>query len=134
MDIDLLVPGPKCFLYELVIKKKCLVREYISSLDNRNKKKVFALLKHIAGNGPPTNEEKFKYIKDEIWELKIKGIRILSFFQDLGPRDSLILTHGFPKAKKKIFDRHVERATNWRKEYFQRADKNDTHETTGVKS
>ena len=119
MDIDLLAQGPKCRLYALIIKKKCLVQEYISNLDKSDQKKIFALLKHIAENGPPTNEQKFKYINDGIWELKTRsGIRILSFFQDTKSRDSLILTHGFRKAKQKIFDRHLERAIAWRKEYF----------------
>lgn len=123
VKIKKLYSGPVVDLYELIINEKCQVREYISNLEERNKKKVSVLLRHIAKNGPPINIEKFRHIRDEIWELKSGSVRVLSFFQDPTLPKSLILTHGFPKPKKKKFQDEVKKAIKYRKEYFRIVDK-----------
>jgi phage-related protein len=124
MDIVELASGSECELYALTVQGKSQVEDYISSLQDRDKKKVVALLHHICQKGPPTNEEKFRSLGDDIWELKTSsGIRILGFFLNPLLRKRLVLTHGFPKPHKKVLQREKKKAMNWRKEFFERKEK-----------
>lgn len=120
MYVTKLLSGPVFSIYAIGIEGECLARDYIFSLDEKNEKQIFFLLKSISENGLPTNEEKFRSLGDSIFELKTRGgTRVLSFFGAPSLPRSLILTHGFPKPKKKILQREKERAVGWHKEYFQ---------------
>jgi len=135
LKITKLASGPGCDLYALIIKEDCLVQEFISRLEDRDKKKILALFNFILQKGPPFNETRFRYLGDEIYELKtVSGVRILSFFGNPILRKPLILTHGFYKPKKMQLKREKKRAVNWHKEYFQIADKRNETENTGMKS
>jgi phage-related protein len=119
MDVVELASGPKCELYALMVRGKCQIQDYIPSLQKEDQKKVAALLKHFCLSGPPTNEEKFRYLGDDIWELKTSsGIRILSFFLTPSWRQRLVLTHGFRKPHQKVLQREKEKAMEWREEYL----------------
>jgi phage-related protein len=119
MDVVELASGPKCELYALAVRGKCQIQDYISALQEEDKKKVVALLNLFCQNGPPVNEEKFRHLGDEIWELKTSsGIRILSFFLTPSWRKRLVLTHGFRKPHKKVLQREKRKAMEWREEYF----------------
>ena len=119
MDIIQLDSGKVFDLYALLINDKCQVKEYISNLDEINQKQIFALFTHILEKGPPSNIQKFNYIGDGIYELKTwRGVRILSFYGDLNLPRSLILTHGFPKPKKKKLLNEKVKAVKWHKEYL----------------
>ena len=123
MDIIQLDSGKAFDLYALLINDKCQVKEYISNLDKINQKQIFVLFTHILEKGPPSNIQKFIYIGDGIYELKTwRGVRILSFYGDPKLPKSLILTHGFPKPKKKKLDNEKAKAVKWCKEYSENAD------------
>lgn len=125
MDVVELASGPKCGFYAIVVQGKCIVQDYISTLQEKDKKKVIALLDHICHSGPPTNEEKFRYLGDQIWELKTSSaIRILGFFINPLLRKQIVLTHGFRKPKNRILQREKKKAVQWREEYFRGIDNN----------
>lgn len=125
MDIKLIAdanpPGFK--LYGLFANNVCIVTDYIDSLEEKDQKQVTNLFKHITSIGLPRNKEKFRDVNDGIFELKTRrGVRILSFSGGPGLPRSLILTHGFPKPNKKIFNREKAKALRWYKEFVEIAD------------
>jgi len=119
MIIKRICSGPAFDIYAIKVSKNCQVQEYISGLELGDQKQIVALINFISEKGPPTNKEKFNPIGDSIYELKTpNGIRVLSFFGGSGLPKSLILTHGFPKPKKRSLAQEKKKAVAWRKEYF----------------
>ena len=124
MKIVKLLSGPAFDLYAIAIHQRCQVEEYISSLDEKDQKQVFALLNFVCEKGPPTNEEKFRNLGDKIYELKTRrGHRILSFFGGSTLRKSLVLTHAFPKPKPAELSVEKKKAVQLHEEYLETADK-----------
>lgn len=122
MNITLIVPAePFGFnLYGIVVKNSCLVREFIESLGEKYQKQIITLLEFISVKGPPKNEEKFRSLGNDIFELKTRsGVRILAFFGGGNLPKSLILTHGFYKLGQKILKRQKAKAIAWHKQYFE---------------
>ncbi|GBD99036.1 hypothetical protein BMS3Abin07_01067 [bacterium BMS3Abin07] len=93
----LIYEGSACRLYGITVRGRCLVREFIEGLQESDRNKVVALLQRAAGYGSPRNEEKFKHLRDRIYEFKSYQVRILCAF-DMGK--IIILTHGFIKKGK----------------------------------
>ena len=115
MAIELLRSGEALNLYALVVNGKCLIRDFINSLENRPKKQVVKLLEQRANRLDLFDDQKFRYIGDDIFELKTRsGVRILCFWS--GQR-TLILTHGFSKPTKKVLQIEKAKAIKWLKEY-----------------
>jgi len=116
MIIDKLSSGKIFTLYAVVESGRCLVQEFIDSLEQAHKGQILTLFNYILENGPPRNEKKFKYLGDNIYELKTRtGVRILCFF---GKQKSLVLTHGFYKVKRAQLQREKEKAKNFYKNYL----------------
>jgi phage-related protein len=117
IDSQIIYRG-RCFtLSGITDKGICLVQEFIEGLDEANKKKVLALLKRSADNGPPKNTEKFKHLEDKICEFKSYQVRLLCFFE----KDKVILlTHGFIKKKDKAPKEEIERAKSLMVSYQRR--------------
>jgi phage-related protein len=103
----LLYRGRKFSIYAITRGRKCLVKEFKDELSESDSKKVVALLKRAAEHGPPVNEEKFKLLRDRIFEFKSHQVRILCAF-DKG--QIIILTHGFIKQKGNTPETEIERA------------------------
>lgn len=123
MKIELLVTGQAFSLYVLTEKNICPVMDFVENLALRDKKQLIALFHRVANNGPPHNEEKFKKLRDDIFELKTyRGVRILAFF---GSSNSLVLTHGFYKPKQRRLERQIDKAVKVRQEFFTTSDKKD---------
>lgn len=122
MKADLLLPEDEgdirlknTVLYVLT-GSKCWAREYIDSLEDKDKIKLLALLKRISDHGLPRNEEKFKLLDDGIFEIKSYQDRLLCFY-DRNKRNSLVITHGVKKKSQKLPKREIERAKDLRKAY-----------------
>ena len=117
MDITLLSEAaqPNGFdLYALVLDGECLVQTFIDGLPDFDQIQLAILFKSINHVGPPKSEDKFRTLGDEIYELKTRnGVRVLGFLGPSSMRKSLILTHGFPKPKKKILEREKRKALDW---------------------
>lgn len=115
MEIELLRSGEALNLYVLVVNEKCLIRDFINSLENQSKKEVLKLLEQRADRLILFDEQKFRSIGDDIFELKTRsGVRILCFW---GGKRALILTHGFLKPTKKVLRTEKAKAIKWLKEY-----------------
>jgi hypothetical protein len=112
MDIYKIKSGWNFAIYGVVKNGECSVRNFIDSLEPTSKKQIVSLLSMVVENGrPPRNDQKFRHIGDKIYELKTRsGIRILCFHGDRLLKNSLILTHGFPKPKKNQLNREKEKA------------------------
>lgn len=115
IDIEVLLDGEELILYALVVNKKCHIRDFISGLEDSDKKQVVNLLKQRADRLHIYDQQHFRSLGDEILELKTRnGIRILCFWSGKG---KLILTHGFFKSHPKILKQEKEKALKWLKEF-----------------
>ncbi len=94
--------------------------DFIASLPIAAQKKVLRLLEEVARrSGGPfeiKNEQKFKRLEPDIYELKSDQVRLL-FFLD-GPR-RLVITHGFLKKAQKTPPVEIGRAQRWMQLYKQ---------------
>ena len=116
MQVEILYQGSLFALFGIKNDGKSLVEEFLDGMDEKNKTQMMALINYIKDHGPPHNEEKFRSLDDGIYELKTRGgSRILCFWGH--PRNSLVLTHGFPKSKKKRLRAEKEKALVWYREY-----------------
>jgi phage-related protein len=116
MQVEIVYQGRLFTLFEIKNDGKSLVKEFLDGMDEKNKTQMMALINYIKDHGPPRNEEKFRSLDDGIYELKTRGgSRILCFWGH--PRNSLVLTHGFPKCKKKRLRAEKEKALVWYREY-----------------
>jgi phage-related protein len=115
VDTEVLLNGEELSLHALVVNKRCLIRDFIDCLDVGDKKQVGNLLKQRANRAQIHNQQHFRTLGDEIFELKTRnGIRILCFWSGKG---KLIITHGFFKSHPKILKQEKEKALNWLKEF-----------------
>lgn len=96
---------------------------FIKNLDENNDSDAAALVHLLdltSTHGPPTNKQKFRYLKGNgrgLVEFKARGgSRILGFID--GDRHCIICTHGIPKLKERRFDREVEKAQLIRQSYL----------------
>jgi phage-related protein len=123
MDITITISGPEFNLYAIVSDNRCFIQEFITNLEEKDLKQVLTLFKSIVEIGLPHNEQKFRNIGENIYELKTRGgVRILSFFAGPNLPKSLILTHGFFKSGNRIFLRERDKAIKWYKEFFESSD------------
>ena len=108
--------GKRFTLYAIEINGQCPVKEFIKGLKNSKKIQMLALINRILEHGPPVNEEKFRSLGNNIYELKTRsGARILCFWGKTP--NSLVLTHGFNKCKPKRLEAEKRRALEWFNEY-----------------
>lgn len=114
VDIEVLLDGEELILYALVVNKKCLIRDFISGLERSDKIQVVNLIKQRAERLHIHNQQHFRSLGDDIYELKTRnGIRILCFWN--GER-KLVLTHCFFKPHPKVLKQEKEKAIQWIKE------------------
>lgn len=97
-NLHILYRGHQFELYELVDNGRKLVSDFIETLAESDQKKMLALLKRSADHGLPQNIEKFRHIRDGLYEFKTFGVRLFCF---LHKGKMIILTHGALKQKQK---------------------------------
>ncbi|MBR4576027.1 MAG: type II toxin-antitoxin system RelE/ParE family toxin [Clostridia bacterium] len=97
------------------------IQDFIESLDIKMKTKVLWTVKVFEQFGTELREPYSKYLRDDIFELRVKVgsdiSRVLYFFFD---GNKAILTHGFIKKKDKTPPGEIDRAIKYRREYFSR--------------
>ena len=75
----------------------CQVTSYLNRLEDRDRKRITALLKRTAQHGPPRNDQKCHKVAGEgFWELKAYQQRIFWCYDPAGGK-RIILLHGFTK-------------------------------------
>jgi len=96
---------------------KVLGANFLKALTIEEKAKFAAVLAVMGDRGQLRNEEKFKHLRDKIYEFKAHPNRMLCFFTK---GDLIILTHGFVKKEKKTPNNEIERAMSIREDYLDR--------------
>ncbi len=114
MDLEVLYEGRKVKLSAIVDNNRCLIKDFLDSIDDRRSKaQMLSLLQYVSDNGPPFNEQKFRHLSGKIYELKTRtGLRILCFWSET---NSLILTHGFFKGER--LQREIKKALKYSKDF-----------------
>ena len=84
----------------------CQVTTYLARLEERDRKRVTALLTRVAHHGAPRNLEKSRKVAGEdFWEFKAQQQRIFWCYA-IGRR--IVLLHGFSKKTRQTPSREVE--------------------------
>ena len=96
--LHLLYCGQRYDLFEIVDNGRQLVGDFIENLPAADQKKILALLKRSADHGPPANIEKFRHLRNGLYEFKTFGVRIFCLLQK---GRIIILTHGALKKRQK---------------------------------
>ncbi len=107
INTEKLITGKSLDIYAITNDGRCPVQEFIDGLESADQKKVIALLQRAANYGLSNNTEKFKKLKDNIWEFKSFQVRILCTLEG---RKVIILTHGFIKKRDKAPSSEIVRA------------------------
>jgi hypothetical protein len=78
--------------------------------------KLVRILDYFAELGPPKDEEKSKFLRDEIFEFRTKGGLRLLWFYDEGR--VVICVNGYIKQGQKIPNAEIDAAIQWKNKYF----------------
>ena len=95
------------------------VKTFLDSLDLKMRAKMLRTIQLLADNGNSLREPYAKSLRDGIFELRAKegsDITRVLFFYIVG--NKAVLTHGFVKKTDKTPSSEIERAIQYRKEYF----------------
>ena len=99
-------------------RKYGLAEEYLRKLPKPKRDSLLNLLKRVADNGPPPNEELFRRLHGPgrgLCEFKRWGHRLIGF--QVG--DRFILTHGFPKKGYETPPEEISRAQSLKARYLE---------------
>ena len=98
---------------------RCPVGEYLDSVPPDDFVRIERKLKLLAEYGNELQRPHVGYLRDDIWELRVRTQRgqnrILFFFFE---GQKIILTNGFLKKTRKVPPKEIERAIEYRKAYF----------------
>jgi len=99
----------------------CPILEFFDSLDCKKKAKVLRTIDILERNGNELREPYSKLLVDGIFELRIRQgtdiVRVLYFFY-VGKK--IILTHGFTKKTQKTPQNQIEKAKEYKNDYYRR--------------
>lgn len=97
------------------------VKDFLDSLDKKMQAKFLMEIRLLEEKGNQLREPYSKALKDGIFELRAKAgsdiSRVLYFFYYEG---RIILTHGFIKKTQKTPQSEIEKAKQYRKDFFER--------------
>lgn len=124
MRCDAVLRGRRFVLYTLRRDTgKCPVQEFIAGLQERDKKRLMALLEHTKDNGPPKNREKCRKIAtaDGLFEFKSYQDRVIWFYDgnERDGRGRIVMTHGFCKKDDRMPLREQRQAEQMRAEFLE---------------
>lgn len=94
---------------------KCFCSTYIKALDRKTRVKLKAVLQLMAKNGVIGNTEKFRYLRDGIFEFKAGTARVFCFFH----QNMVVCTHGQNKPKPRQLKAAIDRAKNLRNQFME---------------
>jgi len=99
---------------------RCYAADFIDGLPLRSQKKLVRLIETVTAfeNGPfdLRNEQKFKHVGEDIFELKSDQVRLLLFIEE---RRRLVVTHGSLKKTQRTPPAEIARARGLMREYRQ---------------
>ena len=98
---------------------------FLLGLDAKMRAKAASIITILADNGYELREPYSKYLSNGIFELRIKvgtnATRILYFFYE---NNHIVLTNGFVKKTRKTPIREINRAKEYREDYYRRKERN----------
>ena len=93
--------------------------QYVNSLDKRARIKLMAIMKVVADRMSFKNKEKFKKLRNDIWEFKSRtktqNALVYCFFHT----NFIVCTHGTHKLKKRQLDGEIMKAVRMRKKFIE---------------
>jgi mRNA-degrading endonuclease RelE of RelBE toxin-antitoxin system len=90
------------------------VKEFVEELPEETRNRLVRLIEHIADQGKPRSEQKFRHEEKGIFAIKQGQVRIYCFFDDDW---GILLTHGTIKKKNKADPEDLKRAKRLRNAY-----------------
>lgn len=100
--------------------------EFLLGLNANMRAKMVSMIKLLSDNGNELREPYSKYLEDGIFELRAKVgtdiTRVLYFFV---AGKKVVLTNGFVKKTQKIPRTEINRAKEYREEYYRRKETGD---------
>lgn len=99
---------------------KIPAKEFIESQDAKTYAGILRELKHLESTGPLSREPHTKFLKDGIFEIRIrqeKSVRILYFFF---ANQRIVLTNGFVKKTNKTPNKEIEKAIQYKNDFYER--------------
>ena len=116
LDICNIHQGQKFRIFEILVDGKSEVREFISNLEPKTKRKITRLIVWLSDKGKIQNITKVRHIEDGIYEIKADQARIFWFYD----REHIILlTNGFIKKRRKADSEEIDRAKRLRALYLE---------------
>ena len=117
MALDEVIRRDDWTIVAIVKSGRCQVAEFIDGLaDERDRKKVAALVNYVAAKGPPShNKQMSNPLRDGLFEFKpTNQVRFLYFYD--GPK-RVVITHALRKKVMKMRREDIERGLQMRSEY-----------------
>lgn len=103
------------------------VKEFIDDLEPKMKAKTFRQLMLLQTNGRSLTEPHCKYMKDGLFELRVKFANNISrIFYFFYVDNKIILTNGFIKKTQKTPKREIEKALKYKADFERRDNSDDT--------
>jgi len=96
--------------------RDCPAEEFIMQMSDSSKKSLTAILNRHKDHGPIWNEEKSRFLWQDIYEFKTRQGDRMYYFYDSGRLT--ILTHGSIKPKEQQLSAEVSRAVSLKDLYF----------------
>ncbi len=100
---------------------RCPIQEFLLILEKPMRTKAITELELLKLEGHNLREPHVKYIKDGLYELRIKtGSNISRIFYFFHIENEIILTNGFIKKTNKLPSNEIEKAIDYKEEYIRR--------------
>ncbi len=101
---------------------KIPVQEFLDSLQKKMLAKALREIKLLQENGRDLREPHVKYMKDGVYELRVKaGSDISRIFYFFFSNEDIILTNGFIKKTPKTPQRELKKAFEYKDDYIRRS-------------
>lgn len=122
LELDILIRGRQYSICALRApgRRRSYVEEYLAGLQKPDQRKLWSYLKRVADNGPPPNDEMFKWLRGQghgLCEFKRKPHRLIGF----RVRNTYILTNGFKKKDDEPPEEEILRGQRLKAMYFEQS-------------
>lgn len=104
------------------VNGRCPVKEFIDKLSPRADQPYIALaFDRLAQYGNKLDRPHVAYLRDDIYELRVKTRNgQFRFFYFYFNGQKIVITHGYQKKTSKIADPEIDKASDYRRDYFER--------------
>ena len=112
LKLVLIKEGQRADIYSEVKRKKSIYDKFLEGLEEKDQKKIKALIEFILDKGIIKNKQKYKLVKPDIVELIIPNYRLLAYRKNDYEHEKYFyyILNGFKKPKKKTQDRLIDAA------------------------